>query len=100
MKKRKIFASAVIVAMGLFGAKSVYGVGIGGYVMSASGTADFEDASLGWTSSTDTKSSGLAFVFDTNISKRKIFNYRGAIEIDVIKYDQLKLDKVSLVHDF
>lgn len=100
MKKRKMFVSAVIVAMGLLGAKSVYGIGIGAYVKNSRGSADFEDASSGGTSSVDTKSSGVAFVFDTNVSKRKIFNYRGAIEIDAIKYNQVTLDKYSLVHDF
>lgn len=97
MKKRELLAGAVIVAMELLGAKNVYGFGIGGYKMSASGSADSSPEGI---FSSNTKESGTAFVFDSNLSKNKDINWRLGVELaKKIEYGKFSMVNPTIVGD-
>ncbi len=76
--------------------------GFGLYAVQGAGDADFtgyyyNDISM------DTEQSAFGLVFDTNLSKNRVFNYRLGIERGTTSYknaDEVKLDENAITHDF
>lgn len=86
MRKTIIINALVLVGFfTIFSIKTVSANGIGFYIPISEGTAAWTNDDISYDIDVDTKYSGFGLIIDSNVSKRKVYNYRLCLGIENVE---------------